>query len=231
MNASGEMKAESFNVQSYEKLNLDELLTYCIFRLTSENKEATFERIVAKSFELFPGKFSLSGYPMWPDSARVNKSWLRCRTDFKYIHGSVKNGFRLTEKGLEVVKKVQFHLDRPINERQLVDAASKKGRTREEAFLKEIMKSDVYQRYLKEGENASVTHFEFCDSLFCTLETPPKTLKENLAKLKEYSSRMNRNDVYDFLSFLETKFKRMLMNKEGNPEFAMGMNKKKLGGK
>jgi hypothetical protein len=85
----------------YSDISLDELVTYSIFVLLEEKTEATFENIVAKCFEFFPEKFSLIGYPQWPDSTRVNKSWLRCRTDFKYIKGSVKNGFTLTSKGLE----------------------------------------------------------------------------------------------------------------------------------
>lgn len=57
-------------------MNIDKLVVYSIYLLSVEKKEATFENIVAKCFQLFPEKFSLVGYPQWPDSARINKSWL-----------------------------------------------------------------------------------------------------------------------------------------------------------
>lgn len=52
-----------FSSNLYRDISLDELVTYSIFILLEESKEATFENIVAKCFELFPEKFSLIGYP------------------------------------------------------------------------------------------------------------------------------------------------------------------------
>jgi len=198
--------------------------------LLEESKEATFENIVAKCFELFPEKFSLIGYPQWPDSARVNKSWLRCRTDFKYIKGSVKSGFALTSKGLEIVEKVQKKLRRPVSEKIAVSQKKAKERTKEEQFINELERSEVFKRYLSDHDKTEISHFEFCDMLYCTLESSPKALKENLDKLKGYAQKLNRNEVLKFLIFSEIKLFHLLQGKASQNEYVGGMNKGKTKG-
>lgn len=221
------MIKNSFNL--YRDISLDELVTYSIFLLQEEEKEATFENIVAKCFELFPEKFSLIGYPQWPDSARVNKSWLRCRTDFKYIKGSVKSGFTLTSKGLEVVERIQKRLKRPVSEKFIVSKKKARERSKEEKFINELEKSEVFKRYLIDHEQTEISHFEFCDMLYCTLESSAKALKENLYKLKEYAQRLNRREALNFLIFAEKKFSHLLKDKIEDKEFSGGMNKAKGG--
>ena len=56
-----------YRKEQYDDISLDELVTYCVNLIIQEGKEATFERIVEKAFFLFPEKFSLIGYPQWPD--------------------------------------------------------------------------------------------------------------------------------------------------------------------
>jgi len=216
-----------FSYKLYSDSSLDELVTYCIFVLIQEKKEATFENIVAKCFELFPEKFSLVGYPQWPDSARVNKSWLRCRTDFKYIKGSVKTGFILTAKGLEVVGRVQKRLKRPVSEKAIVSIKKARERSKEEKFVNELEKSEVFQRYLREREHVEISHFEFCDMLYGTLESSTRTLKDNLEKLKGYAEKLHKSEVHNFLLLAETKFSHYLSGKYEQQKYSGGMNKTK----
>jgi hypothetical protein len=223
----------AITVSLYSNLSLDDLVTYSIFTLFEEHKEATFENIVAKCYDLFPERFALVGYPQWPDSARVNKSWLRCRTDFKYIKGSVKTGFVITAKGLEVVAKVQHRLKRPSYDGAVMSRKRKQAseRTREEKFINELEKADVFKRYMNEKGNIDISHFEFVDMLYCTLESSWKSLKDNIEKLKLYAQKLERKEVLDFLEFAESKFSRLLQpqkTEKEEREFLGGMNKKKL---
>lgn len=218
-----------YDPKSYIDSSLDELVTYSVSILSNEGKEATFENIVAKSYELFPEKFSLVGYPQWPDSSRVNKSWLRCRTDFKYIQGTVKTGFSLTSKGLEIVEKVQKRLNRPASEKNIISKKRTRARTKEEQFMNEIERSEVFKKYLRDRESVEISHFEFSDVLYCTLESSPKALSDHLEKLKEYAQTYNRNDVTNFLLFLERKFSELLKVK-GPERYVGGMNKAKIKG-
>lgn len=212
---------------AYSDISLDELITYSIHVLIEEHEEATFENIVAKSFELFPEKFSLIGYPQWPDSARVNKAWLRCRTDFKYIKGTVKSGFALTPAGLAIVERVQKKLKRPVSEKIIVSQKKAKERSKEEQFMNELEQSDVFKRYLSTGGKTGISHFEFCDMLYCTLESSARVLNENLEKLKGYAQKLSKTDALNFLLFVEEKFYHLLKGKETQNEYSGGMNKVK----
>ncbi len=212
----------------YRDISLDELVTYSIFILLEESKEATFENIVAKCFELFPEKFSLVGYPQWPDSTRVTKSWLRCRTDFKYIKGTVKSGFKLTSKGLEVIERVQRRLKRPVSEKIIVSQKKARERSKEEQFISELEKSEVFKRYLIDNEKMEISHFEFCDMLYCTLESSPKALKDNLEKLKGYAQKLNNNEVLKFLIYSENKLPHLLKSNPKKIRYIGGMMKRKV---
>ena len=72
--------ARPASISGYEHISYDDLVTYVVYRLTAGNgSQTTFEDIVAEAYRLFPRRFRLRGYPEWPDSAVVNKSWLRSR--------------------------------------------------------------------------------------------------------------------------------------------------------
>ncbi|MGH8103276.1 MAG: hypothetical protein ACREJQ_02005, partial [bacterium] len=110
----------------YMAISLDELVLYAVDKILQAGEESTFERLVFECFTLFPRKFGFQRFPQWPDYARVNKTWLRCRTDKGWIKGNVKLGFEMTDKGHMVLKKVQRKLSAPKTQR-----VSTKGRARE----------------------------------------------------------------------------------------------------
>ena len=83
----------------YIRVTYDDLIVFALDELTNEGIPPIFENLVAKAFELFPKRFQLPGYPQWPDSSLVEKSWLRCRPDKGLINGSKSKGFVLTQKG------------------------------------------------------------------------------------------------------------------------------------
>ena len=74
-------------VEVYKNYGIDQLVVYAVKRILDANEECTFERLVYECFTLFPEKFEFKRYPEWPDSARITKAWLRCRTDKGWIAG------------------------------------------------------------------------------------------------------------------------------------------------
>jgi len=222
------LNKEKFDPGIYNAISLDELVTYCVYTLQEEKHDVTFEDMVAKCFEYFPERFSLSGYPQWPDSARVDKSWLRCRTDFKYIKGSVKKGFKITSKGLGIVEKVQNALSTPRNEKITLIKKKTKERTREEMFINNLKSSDAYKLYLSQGGEVEIPHYDFCNMLFGTIESSITTLNENLNMLKEYAAKLGDKDVLIFLEKAESNHPHYLTSKKDTKKkYSGGMNKKK----
>lgn len=216
----------------YTDISLDELVTYCVYILHQEKRDATFEDIVAKCFVLFPERFCLTGYSHWPDSSRVNKSWLRCRTDFKYIKGSVKSGFKVTSKGIAVVEKVQELLKRPRHEKIALKKKKIREHTKEEMFLNNLRKSDAYKLFIAQGEDIEIPHYDFCNMLFGTIESSIETLNENLIMLKDYALKLGDKEMLVFLEKAEARHSHYLTsNQTLKKKYVGGMFKKKAGRK
>lgn len=101
---TSDIQFPKFPAEIYERIALNDLVTYAVYFLSQIGGEINAEDIVAACFKLFPNRFRLRGYPDWPDSTVVNKRWLDCR-DKGLVHGSTAGGFSLTAKGLESAEK------------------------------------------------------------------------------------------------------------------------------
>ena len=197
--------AQSAPTSGYEHISYDDLVTYVVYRLTAGNgSQTTFEDIVAEAFKLFPRRFSLRGYPEWPDSAVVNKSWLRSRTDKNYIVGSVKDGFRLTQRGLDVAERV---------EGQLGQTPTKGGRslkselrTRSGRLLRSIEHSQPFLDFKRTGQVASMTEADLADVLLALPDTPSSRLLGNLEQFRDAARMYERSDVQEFLDVMQKRF-------------------------
>lgn len=174
--------------------SIDELLVYCVYRILERGEDCTFERLVAECFTLYPKEFGLRGYEHWPDSARVNKAWLRCRTDRGWITGSVKDGFHLTEQGRQVALKVQQ--SGKIDSKRGMDP----GSTRSHAMVLRIRKSPAFQRYRRDPKTFRVSEMEFRSMLKATMETPPRVLRETINAYKNAAEDVKDEEVIDFLT-------------------------------
>ena len=195
------------NTTSYELISYDDLVTYVVYRLTAENgpsAQTTFEDIVAEAFKLFPKRFSLRGYEEWPDSAVVNKSWLRSRTDKKYIVGSVKDGFKLTQRGLEVAERVERQLgEEPTEGSQGVKSEL---RTRSGRLLRSIERSHQFQKFRNTGNLDTMTEYDLADVLLAMPDAPSNRLVTNLEQFKDAARLYEHHDIEEFLSALEERF-------------------------
>ena len=195
---------EKFKSAIYEKIGYDELTNYAIYSLNQKGKEATFENIVAEVFLLFPKRFSLRGYPQWPDAAVVNKSWLRCRTDKHYIEGSVKQGFSLTPKGLKMAEQVQERLlgEVATNANSEIKA---EVRTKAGSFLRALEKSKAFAQYKKTGDIEKLEDYELTDMLLCMPDSETKVIKHNIELFKQAAELYQREDILQLLYLVENR--------------------------
>lgn len=195
----------SMDSSLYEQISYDDLVTHVVYRLIAAQKETTFENIVAEAFTLFPKRFGLRGYPQWPDAAVVNKSWLRCRTDKKYIAGSVKDGFKLTQRGLEVAEKV-------LNLLQLghsIPTATKvksELRTRAGRLIRALEQTPAFKQFRRMGRIDGLSQDDLADILLALPDSPPSRLRSNLEQFRDAGRLYAREDVIKFLEMLEQGF-------------------------
>lgn len=191
---------KAFPEDKYKGQGLDQLVVYCVKRILDNGEECTFERLVFECFKLFPKKFGLERYPNWPDSARINKSWLRCRTDKKWIIGSVKSGFALTPVGKRIAETVERELSDKKIIASRIDPKFERPRERWEAILKNIRNHPTFRRFQKQTNQFVPTPEELRDVLMATLETPTKFVRRNLDYFKTIAQEYHDEDVVKFLN-------------------------------
>jgi hypothetical protein len=110
--------------ETYEGIGLDLLTIYAVGEVSERKMDLSYENIVVAAFRLFPKKFSLLGYPSFPDSERVHhvlrrhvytkdrhKQWLR---------GKFAHGFELTERGCQVLQEATQALAVAVPQRKKV---------------------------------------------------------------------------------------------------------------
>jgi hypothetical protein len=164
--------------------------------------DCTFERLVYECFTRFPYAFGLKRYPEWPDSARVNKAWHRCRTDKGWITGSVQEGFRLTIAGELVAASVTARLVAGTASTERTGSGTR-TRERYEALLRNLRRDALYQRFLGGPNGFEPSDMELRQLLGATLETPTRILKQNLNAYKSAARAYEDDEVLDFLAACE----------------------------
>ena len=196
--------------------NLDKLVTYCAWRILQRKEECTFERLTVECFKLFPERFSLRSYPEYPDSATVNRSWLRCRTDRGWLVGNVKTSFRLSDAGVRVALEVAKELEKTGSHRSISLKQPTRDRTREEALMRALRNHDAFKQFIASPETFSPTMNQIYSIASCTLETPRVVVKENLMQLLEIAKRISDNRVASFIQICLEAFQKQVRSKRGN---------------
>jgi hypothetical protein len=193
-----------FGSSEYLNFSQDHLVVLALWFLTEEGSQTSFENLVAEAFESFPERFQLEGYPDWPNSHVIGKAWVRCRTDKRWMTGSVSEGFKLTASGEQIARKILARLQKvgvggP--------ARPRKGsrQTISSRVVLGIEKSPAYEKY-KTGNEASISEYEFCDLLYSTLESTPEILEKNFSVMRQEAETYGRADLTKFLDELKARF-------------------------
>jgi hypothetical protein len=222
-----ETRTQAPDPAKYEAIGYDELVAFAVAELEGRGDESTFEHIVAECFGLFPVRFHLQGYPAWPDSSKVNKSWLRARTDKGYLVGRVKEGFRLTAKGKDAARRVGEQLlgkrPRPTRRR-----AAQTG-TKEGSLVQQLVASPAFLTFIKTGNVAGVSEYDFRDALIGTMDTPSSVLRGNLSQFEDAAQAVGRDDVARFLALSRKKFADIL--RPDKDDYSGGMMRHRSTGK
>jgi len=192
-----------FSSGQYMEVSQDHLVALALWYLTQEKKQASFENLVAEAFLSFPERFQLEGFSEWPNAHVVGKSWVRCRTDKKWISGSASEGFTLTPLGLQVVQKLLTRLQIKSPKKAVERQGSRQ--TISSRVVLGIEGSSAYGSYKTTGFE-TVSEYEFCDLLYCTLESTAETIDKNYEALRQQVAAYGREDILTFLEQLKKKF-------------------------
>ena len=219
----------TFDAKVYTTIPYDDLMMFALYSLKQKKLDATVENLVVECFVLFPQRFGLQRYTnKYPDSAQVDKSWLRCRTDMALITGDKARGFDLTARGLEVVHRTQKRLGtKSINIKELLSVKGDR-RTKTGRLVKQLEENPAFKQFKKTGSIESISDYQFCDLIYSTLDALPETRRKNLQQLKDTVKDYNRKDMVSFLETCEGKFASLLFsNLDSGKKYSGGMRKRK----
>jgi hypothetical protein len=219
-----------FDQAIYCNIPYDDLLVYALYSVIEKKLDTTFENLVVECYELFPERFGLPGFiNIYPDSAQVEKSWLRCRTDKSLITGNKAQGFHLTDRGYDLVQKVISRLGTKVSVNNNLNAIRGDRRTKNGRIVKQLEENPLFKDYLINEDNFTINEFEFCDLIYCTLDAFPETRRNNIKQLKDALRDYNREDMLKFIELCERKFAHLLFTGADNKsEFAGGMMKRRV---
>lgn len=212
--AKGKIEMESkrgFDHAKYSAFSQDHLIALALWFLLQEGKEPSFENLVAESFSSFPSRFQLEGYPDWPNAHVVGKSWVRCRTDKKWLTGSASQGFALTPLGEKIAEQVLSRLDKASRASQQVNRKGSRQSISSRVVL-HLESSPAYQKF-RSGFTEEISEYEFCEILYCTLESTPETFEKNFSVVRQQAEAYGRRDLTRFLDALRDRFSNRFVGK------------------
>ncbi len=188
--------------EAYEGVNLDSLTIYVVGEVGAREVDLSFENIVVAAFRLFPKKFSLLGYPSFPDAQRVHQVIRRCvYKDRQWLRGKFAHGFELTERGRQVLQKARQTLAGVTPERNKALSHTR----RLERILEELRHSPAYAKFVQ-GKRAIVSEAECCHVLQGTLDSHRPVLLGNLRQLQNIASDLEQGDITEFLTWIDHRF-------------------------
>lgn len=198
----GLFSLKAIQASHYRGIDLDRLVLYAVGELRKKQIDLSFENIVVASFKLFPEKFSLLGFPTYPDSDRVQNCLNRCtRKSKQWLGGKSRHGFFITDRSRAFIKQANELIRHTPPERPRAPSQTR----RKESILSDITSTTAYQKF-SGGKTEAISNAEVCFALQGTLDTPKETLRENLAVLKQYAAELGNRDVVSFAEWLSQWF-------------------------
>ena len=197
-----------YDATLYENIVYAELAVYVLDLLQKNNIPTSLENISVALFRLFPEKFSLTGYPQYPDVTRINRTLLQLRPKYRnWASGKIITGVSLTRNGARKAQDVQLKLSGVVQQ-----TPSKRSKSAANPVTLEIDKelqrieaSALFERW-KRGVMEQATTMEFLLMIGAYSYTPPNAIRDRVDYLMQIASQFNRDDILHFLKDLRKRF-------------------------
>jgi hypothetical protein len=197
-----------FDRERYMQIGDDQLITLSLQLIIQDGKPPSFENVVQEAFANFPERFCFPGHPEWPHTLVIDRSIRRCATDRqkRWISGRAATGYKLLPAGETVAKDT---LEKLCGQKPLGKTSVRPARpTQSGRVVKHVEESTAFQKYQTQGGAENVTEYDLCDLLYCTIESTPETLQNNLAVLVSNVRDVHREDLLPFFDALRAKFRK-----------------------
>lgn len=190
-----------YSEETYKGVQINYLIVFGMYSVLTRNEKCTFEKLVAKCFNLFPKAFSFARYPQWPDSLKFDRP-LRILREKGLVIGNPRGFFSLTKFGEKIAKDTAKILRVGISKKM---PSYRIGRDAEMNLITSLKSNEVFQRFLKNQDKSLITEMEIRNLLHCTLETPSRIVKQNLIYAKNLAKEFNERLLFKFLDLCHQK--------------------------
>ena len=202
-------KLKPFNPDTYEQVDLDRLVVFTMVKLDDLGIDLSLENIIVGAFRLFPKKFSLLGYPEFPDATRIEKSLWRSKGKRRqWIGGKTPHGYMVNDRTGRIAEQVRLQLASPPMGRRKTASRTR----RKESILRDVTNSPAYSKYT-DGKLESISDAEVCYLLQGTLDSSRETLRENLGSIRRFAEELGHRELLQFLDWLSQRFEGLLHGK------------------
>lgn len=203
-----------------DNLSNKDIVIYALYLLGGWQRRVHTEDVALKCYKLAPSKFSWVKYPKYPDlaSARFVLEAAKKPENGALVVGETERkrtikkigGWMLTTDGIQWIndnkERIEKYLGKriPTGDRSLADRK-----------LKELLKSAAFQKFMKDRDNAEISHAEFAESLVCTVNTGLEILNDRLEQLYSIAENLKKKEVKNYVNFCQKKFAFLLEEKGG----------------
>ncbi len=209
-------KIASMESVAYEEISLAALVVYSLYWLHEWELRRTIEAITVLSWRLFPTKFSMVGWPQYPDQLRTNRSLMQGGPKYRnWLSGAAVNGFSLNQRGIEQAQELIAKIGAPafddgtrINLDEHISPIKTKTRARTIEPAREVAKAKegrLFEKW-KEGVLAErdLIHVHTLLEIF---EHTPKVQREKRMKdLERAAEDADDDEMKKFLMDVRANF-------------------------
>jgi hypothetical protein len=194
---------EAIGKEVFSHIDNDRLILYAVSILGESEIEPTFDSVVVAAFKLFPSRFSLIGFPEYPDAKRVHDCLWHCTYKTKmWLSGNAKSGFNITEKGRYILKETKRRLSGEVEAPRKFGT---KARRKEVYFIDLLRKTSAFRKFTV-GNGNTISSMEIRELLRVGNEASKEILRKNLQRYLEYAQKLEASDAQEFLKFVQTKW-------------------------
>ena len=181
-------------------MDKDRLILFAVSYLESKKIEPTFDKIVATAFKLFPKKFSLIGFPEYPDGKTIYHCvYNHCTLTKKWLFGNVQSAFKITDRGKYFLDETIKMLEGKI---ELARTHQTSPRRKEITFIGENMEflinENTWQEYKRKLKAAYGVYYTTLQKHGLSWYlSKPNANKDNSDKLKDLIGAMPNPEEID----------------------------------
>ena len=201
---------------SYDGVSLPALVVYSLYWLHEWELRRTIEAITVLSWRLFPTKFSMVGWPQYPDFARVNRSLMQGGPKYRnWLTGAAVKGFSLNQRGIQMALDIAEKIGVPtttdgkvvtevVDRTPLVNAG--RARTIEpEREVAKVRESRLFEKW-KEGvlSERDLIHVHTLLDIF--EHTPGQVREKRMKDLERSADDSGDQEIMSFLSDVRANF-------------------------